>query len=257
MDDRPAAPSDDVRSSVLEVLVLTDQPLALLGLRTLLSADRDVAIVGEAASLDHAVEKVAFLRPHVVLMFSGALRAQLSDGIQALRAAGPEVAVLVVGGRGRGRTLELAEAFAAGARGCVPDDVSSRVLISAMLVAVAGGSVLLPLDEDGAVATSTELQDAPPPPELMALTERERAVARLLAQGLSNREIAREMVLAETTVKKYVSQTMRKLGCTDRLRTGLLVYRLGQGSAPPANARNALCHRLLRPGRPHAVARTG
>jgi DNA-binding NarL/FixJ family response regulator len=225
--------------SPVDVLVVDGHPLTRLGLRTVLSAEPGLTVRGEAGSLDEAVQRAGALNPQAILAFLRSLTGSVGQAVRALTAVAPNSAILVV--VGKGREDEAAEAVSSGARGYIPEDASARLLASALLIASGGGSVMLPTD-GGAMTPHLPRSPAVVPD----FSDRERAVVHLLALGLSNREIAAELVLAPTTIKKYVSQAMHKLGCADRLRAGLLAYQLG--FAAPTTPAGPAPLSIARPG---------
>ena len=200
----------------IRVLVVDDHPAVRRGLRTFLELAGDLEVVGEAADGASAVELVADLAPDVVLldmMLPGL------DGVAVLhelRRRELTCRVLVVTSfTDRARLLP---AVRAGARGYLSKDVDPQALVAAVR-SVAAGHLLF---EPEVAAT---LIGAPPVEP--ALTARERDVLALIAQGRSNREIARELVVAEKTVKTHVSSILAKLGLADRTQAALHAVRSG------------------------------
>lgn len=213
----------------LRVLVVDDQALFREALATLLSVRDEVEVVGEAGDGHEALRLVAATAPDVVLMD---LHMPVLDGIAAtrrLRVEHPEVQVLAL------TTFDDDEdvfaALRAGAVGYLLKDVASERLVEALLAAARGESVLEPSVAAKVVARVAQLDDpaAPPPPQplVVPLTERELEVARLLADGRSNREIAAELFLAEGTVKNHVTNVLAKLEARDRTQAALRARALG------------------------------
>ena len=210
------------------IFLIERHPVASAGLRTVLSAEPSLRVVGSSAEPLRAVEAVARTRPDVVLLGSGGT---LGDDLAAvLRLRGPEghrdARVLLL--RRVASTAEASRMLLAGASGCFPLDLAEDRIIAAVLLASAGGSVFLP------APPSARCQPANPPgqpaellPEDCGLTGREREVLAQLARGLTNAEIGRELALAEATVKKHLTQAMRKIGQSDRLRAALYAHRHG------------------------------
>ena len=211
----------------VRVLLADDHALARTGLRMVLDAEPDIEVVGEAATGRQAVHSAGRLAPDVVLMD---VRMPEMDGIAATRSivAGedaPRVLILT--------TFDLDEyvydALAAGASGFLLKDAGPEQLIHAIRVVAAGDALLAPsvtrrlIDElvvpgRRRVGTVRELDE---------LTPREREVLGLVAQGLSNAEIAELLVVEETTVKTHVSRLLAKLGLRDRVQAVVLAYELG------------------------------
>ncbi len=215
------------------VLIVDDQHLLREGLETLLSLDESLYVVGAAASAREALDAVARLTPHVVLMD---IRMPGVDGIAATRALRhqyPDVQVLML------TTFDDADlvrgALQAGASGYVLKDTPSEQLARDLHAVRAGGSILSPSVArqviSALVAGSAPLPGptAPPPsPEgRESLSEREREVLQLAARGLSNREIGARLYITEGTVKNHVSAVLSKLGVRDRTQAVLLAREQG------------------------------
>jgi DNA-binding NarL/FixJ family response regulator len=210
----------------VRVLIADDQALVRSGFRMIVEARSDLEVVGEAESGEEAVELCERLRPDVVLMD---VRMPGVDGIEATRrlvAAGNPARILVL------TTFDLDEyvyaAVRAGASGFLLKDVRPADLVDAIRL-VADGNALL-----GPTVTRRLLErfaDAEPhaaaAATLAELTEREREILRLLAQGLSNAELAARLFLGETTVKTHVASILRKLGVRDRVQAVIAAYDAG------------------------------
>ncbi|MCR6482039.1 response regulator transcription factor [Amycolatopsis sp. OK19-0408] len=209
----------------VRVLLVDDQALFREALATLLATNDDITVVGEAGNGDEALSRVAALKPDVVLMD---LRMPVLDGVgatRALRLAHPDVQVIAL------TTFDDDEdvfaALRAGAVGYLLKDVSSARLIEAVLAAARGESVLQPSVAAKVVARFAQLSEPAPQPLVAPLSERERDVLRLLADGRSNREIAAKLFLAEGTVKNHVTNVLGKLGARDRTQAALRARDLG------------------------------
>ena len=208
----------------LRVLVADDQALFREALTTLLEVQPGIEVVGEAVNGEEAVRRSRELRPDVVLMD---LRMPVLDGIAAtarLRAEQPDVHVLAL------TTFDddddVFAALRAGAVGYLLKDVTSTMLVEALVAAARGEVVLQPSVAAKVVARVVQLpQDAPPPRH--PLSGREVDVVRLLAEGRSNREIARALFLAEGTVKNLVTSVLSKLEVRDRTQAALRARDLG------------------------------
>ncbi|MGY1602500.1 response regulator [Geodermatophilus sp. SYSU D00815] len=206
----------------VRVLLADDQALFREALGTLLAARPEVEVVGEAGNGAEAVERAAALSPDVVLMD---LHMPVLDGVAAtrrLRAEQPGVRVLAL------TTFDDDEdvfaALRAGALGYLLKDVSADRLVEALLAARRGESALQPSVAAKVVAQFARLSAEPgprPQPLVVPLSDRELEVLRLLAGGRSNREIARELFLAEGTVKNHVTNVLAKLGARDRTQAAL------------------------------------
>jgi DNA-binding NarL/FixJ family response regulator len=212
----------------LRVLVADDQHLVRHGFRMILDAEDDIEVVGEAADGVRAVELARRLDPDVVLMD---VRMPTMDGIEATRRlAGPQVVrpvrVLML------TTFDLDDyvyaALRNGASGFLLKDTPAEELVRALRLVVAGEALLAPSVTRRLIAELAQTQAPPaPPPALATLTSREREVLTLVARGLSNAEIAEELVLGETTVKTHVGRVLTKLGLRDRVQAVVLAYESG------------------------------
>jgi DNA-binding NarL/FixJ family response regulator len=214
----------------IRVLLVDDQPLLRTGFRMILSAEPDLAIVGEAGDGASGVEAAHRLHPDVVLMD---IRMPGMDGIAATRAlAGPGVEdpikVLIL--TTFGLDEYVVEALRAGASGFLLKDAPPEDLVEAIKIVAAGEALLAPsitrrlLDR---VATRLPPATDATIPALAELTEREMEVLKLVARGLSNAEIAEKLVVSETTVKTHVSRVLAKLDIRDRVQAVILAYETG------------------------------
>jgi DNA-binding NarL/FixJ family response regulator len=208
----------------IRVLLVDDHALARTGLRMVLDAEPDIEVVGEAANGRQAIHSVGRLRPDVVLMD---VRMPELDGIAATREIAGEARVLIL------TTFDLDEyvydALAAGASGFLLKDVGPEQLSEGIRAVASGDALLAPtvtrrLIDELVAARRTA---ASSPPELDDLTPREREVLQLVAQGLSNVEIAELLVVEETTVKTHVSRLLAKLGLRDRVQAVIFAYEAG------------------------------
>ncbi|GAA2494702.1 response regulator transcription factor [Streptomyces longisporus] len=217
----------------IKVLVCEDQGLVRAGFVTILSAQPDMEVVGEAVDGREAIRSALELKPDVVVMD---IRMPLLDGIEATRIlAGPDSAsparILVV------TTFNVDEyvyeALRAGASGFLLKDAPPPELVNAVRVVAGGESLLAPAVTRtliGRFAERVRPSAAPASPErerLKVLTPREHEVLLLLSEGLSNAEIATELVISHETVKTYVSRILTKLDLRDRVQAVVLAYRAG------------------------------
>jgi DNA-binding NarL/FixJ family response regulator len=217
---------------VITVLLADDQALVRTGFALILNAEPDVEVVGEAADGDEAARLAAELRPDVVLMD---VRMPETDGIEATRritAALPATKVLML------TTFDLDDyvvaAFRAGASGFLLKTAPRDQLVAAVRTVVAGEALLAPLSTRRLLEQFTQPQEEAP--ALAELTTREREVLVLLARGLSNAEIAAELVVEPSTVKSHVASLLAKLDCRDRLQAVVFAYESGlirPGAATP------------------------
>ncbi|MDV9172737.1 response regulator transcription factor [Streptomyces sp. W16] len=212
----------------IRVLIADDQMMVREGFSVLLGAMPDIEVVGEAVNGRDAVDRVRELAPDVVLMD---IRMPEMNGIEATReivAADGAAKVLVL------TTFDLDEyvyqALRAGASGFLLKDASARQLADGVRVVAAGEALLAPSVTRRLITEFSKLSESPrlmPTAQQAAygdLTERETEVLVLIAQGLSNVEIAERLVVAESTIKTHVSRVLVKLGLRDRTQAAVFAY---------------------------------
>ncbi|MGI5489437.1 response regulator [Microtetraspora malaysiensis] len=213
----------------IRVLIADDQMMVRQGFTVLLNAEPGIEVVGQAVDGLDAVAKVAELAPDVVLMD---IRMPRLGGIEATRRIttppGATVKVLVL------TTFDLDEyvyeALRAGASGFLLKDASAADLAQAVRVVAAGDALLAPNITKRLIVEFSRLTGAARAPlkeRVGDLTERESEVLSLIAQGLSNAEIAEALVVAEQTVKSHVSRILVKLGLRDRTQAAVFAYETG------------------------------
>ena len=209
----------------IRVLVADDQSMVRAGFRMLLAGEDDIEVVAEASNGKEAVEKAARFDPTVVLMD---IRMPELDGLEATRrilAANPDARVLVL------TTFDLDEyvyeALRAGASGFVLKDDPPEQLIAAVRTVASGDALLSPAVTKRVIGAFTRMPRPTPPRELDDLSAREREVFRLVARGLSNAQIGKELFIGETTVKTHVTHILSKLGLHDRVQAVVLAYQTG------------------------------
>ncbi|KAF4406995.1 response regulator transcription factor [Streptomyces lycii] len=206
----------------MRVLLVDDHQVVRRGLRTFLEVQEDIEVVGEAADGDEGIARAEELRPDVVLMD---VKMPGTDGIEALRKLRElenPARVLVVTSFTEQRTV--VPALRAGASGYVYKDVDPDALAGAIR-SVHAGHVLLQPEVAGALLSQED--DRAGQGRGGTLTDREREVLGLIADGRSNREIARALVLSEKTVKTHVSNILMKLDVADRTQAALWAVRHG------------------------------
>jgi DNA-binding NarL/FixJ family response regulator len=217
----------------IRVLLVDDQPLLRMGFGMILNAQPDITVIGEAGDGAEAVRATQELSPDVILMD---VRMPGVDGVEATRRIvsstvgdGPRVIILT--------TFDLDDyAFAglrAGASGFLLKDVPPEELTAAIRAVASGDAVVSPritrklLDRYATQLPDPRDDTAPAAADLARLTEREREVLLQVAAGLSNAEIAAELVLSEATVKTHVTRILAKLGLRDRVQAVVYAYQTG------------------------------
>ncbi|MDY7089624.1 MAG: response regulator transcription factor [Actinomycetota bacterium] len=212
---------------MISVLLADDQHLVRAGFRSLLRRDREIQVVGEASTGDEAVRTARELRPDVILMD---IRMPGTDGIAATRAVLaelPDTRVIIL------TTFETDEyvfaALAAGASGFLTKEVGPDGLRHAVRVVAAGDALLSPSVTRRVVGQFAHrpVAAAPGGNRLAVLTDREREVVRLVAAGLSNEEIARELVISPLTAKTHITRAIAKLGVRDRVQLVIVAFEDG------------------------------
>jgi DNA-binding NarL/FixJ family response regulator len=219
---------DPTAGEPISVLIADDQALVRAGFRAILEGQVDISVVGEAVDGRDAVDLARRRRPDVVLMD---IQMPDVDGLEATRRilseAGDEsIAVLML------TTFDLNEyvydALRAGASGFLLKDVPPEQLIAAVRIVAAGDALIAPAITKRLIE---QFARAAPPstasPQIASLTPREREVLTLIARGLSNREIAAELVLSEATVKTHVKRVLAKLEVRDRVQAVVVAYEAG------------------------------
>jgi len=214
---------------MIRVLLVDDQDLVRLGLRTLLETEDGFEVAGEAADGLAAVAEAVRAVPDVVLMD---IRMPGIDGIEATRriVARPELAaVRVIVLTTFERDEYVFEALHAGAAGFLLKDTPPARLLESIRTVVDGGALLAPSVTRTLIAEFVAEQRRPvsPHPRIGDLTAREAEVVGLVAQGLSNQEIAERLVLSPATARTHVSRAMIKLGARDRAQLVVFAYQSG------------------------------
>jgi DNA-binding NarL/FixJ family response regulator len=213
----------------IRILIADDQSLVRTGFRMILDAEPDLDVVGEAVDGREAVDKAKAAKPDVILMD---IRMPELDGIEATRR------IVADGGEEAPKILMLTtfdlneyvyEALRAGASGFLLKDVPAEQLADGVRVVAAGEALLAPSVTRRLLAEFAQVRprDAAPPPAFDELTPRELEVFRLIARGMSNAEVAQELIVSETTVKTHVARVLMKLSLRDRIQAVVLAYESG------------------------------
>lgn len=198
----------------VRVALVDDHEVVRRGLRDLLDGEPGIEVVAEAGGVEEALVRVAATRPDVVVVD---VRLPDGDGVslcRALRERDPAPRCLVLTAFDDDQALF--EAILAGASGYLLKQVRGQDLVDAVREVAAGRSLLDPTTTARVLARVRRSAEAAGPDELAALTDRERAVLELMGEGLSNRQIAERLFLAEKTVKNYVTSVLAKLGMERR-----------------------------------------
>jgi DNA-binding NarL/FixJ family response regulator len=213
---------------VIRVLIADDQGMVRTGFTVFLSSQPDIEVIGEAANGREAVERAALLKPDVILMD---VRMPEMDGLEATRQIltsgdfSPKILILT--------TFDLDdyvyEALRAGASGFLLKDASALQLAEAVRVVAAGDALIAPAVTKRLITEFARLggRRTPTVRRLAELTERETEVLTLIAQGLSNQEIATRLIVSEQTVKTHVGRVLGKLDLRDRAQAIVYAYETG------------------------------
>jgi DNA-binding NarL/FixJ family response regulator len=210
---------------MISVVITDDQGMVRAGFRSLLGGEPDIKVVGEAADGETALLLVRQQRPDVVLMD---IRMPVLDGLAATRRLvelGVPSRVLVL------TTFDqdeyVFEALRAGASGFLLKDATAEELVTAVRTLAAGEALLDPAVTRRVIDAFARVPQPRPDSHLSRLTEREVQVLGLVARGLTNAEIARELVVSDATAKTHVSNVLLKLGLRDRIHAVIYAYESG------------------------------
>jgi DNA-binding NarL/FixJ family response regulator len=209
------------------VVVADDQPLVRAGFRVILESEPDIRVVAEAADGAEAVRVVRDVRPDVVLMDIRMPHVNGIDATRRIKELGISSRILIL------TTFDLDEyvyqALRAGATGFLLKDVTRDELVRAVRLVAAGDALLAPSVTQRLIAefTRRRLPDSAAVAAVGRLSDREREVLRLLAEGLSNTELAERLVLSTHTVKTHVASILAKLGVRDRVQAVIAAYESG------------------------------
>jgi DNA-binding NarL/FixJ family response regulator len=226
---RPQGRTGPGRDGPVKVLLADDQALVRAGFKMLLDVEDDVTVVGEAADGADAVEQVRRHRPEVVLMD---IRMPVLDGLEATRQIaatrgleGVRVLILTT----YDTDAYVFEALQAGASGFLLKDCGPAELLHAIRVIAAGEALLAPRITRRLIAqfTATHAAHHTSQERLAELTQREREVLALVGRGLSNHEIAEQLVISKATARTHVSRVIGKLGARDRAQLVVVAYQTG------------------------------
>ena len=221
---------DLAEASPIRLLIADDQRLVRTGFRVIIGTADGIDVVGEAGDGVEAIERAVALQPDVVLMD---IRMPRMDGLQATRTVLSRTAARVLILTTFDSDEYVYEALRAGASGFLLKDAPAEQLVAAVRAVAAGDALIDPAVTRRLITTFTRaLQPAPEPTtavpgRLTPLTARELDVLRLIAEGLSNGEIATRLVVEESTVKTHVGRVLTKLDLRDRVQAVVLAYETG------------------------------
>jgi DNA-binding NarL/FixJ family response regulator len=226
---------------MIRVVVVDDQSLVRAGISMVVNVEEDINVVAEAADGQEALTQARTQRPDVILMD---VRMPGTDGVEATRAVidegltaqnGQPIGVIIL------TTWHLDEyvhnALRAGAKGFLLKDTSPTEIVAAIRAVAAGDAWLGPAVTSRLIddfVTRPE-QNATTPVQMAQLTPREREVLILLAQGMSNADVARKLFISETTVKTYLAHVMTKLGVREKAHAVIAAYQTGLVRPPPSD----------------------
>lgn len=223
-----AAFADSQATAVIDVLLVDDHALMREGLRQLLTLEQDIRVVGEAVNGFEAIAKVRLLRPAVVLLD---IQMPMIDGLAVARQIAHESPLTAVIILTMSRTQQqMLQAMKNGARGYLLKSASSQEVAQAIRAVYQGGMLIEP-GMTGAIVHEyrrlSHIATGTTGEYLNALTERDIAILRYVAAGMSNKEIADKLSYAEKTVKNYLSLIFQKLGIRDRTQAAIFALRQG------------------------------
>ncbi len=215
-----------VASAPVRILVVDDHTLFRRGLTALLSSHASLAVVGDAADAGQAQRRAAELQPDMILLDNHLPGVNGVDALPALRQAAPSARILML--TVSEDEADLAAALRGGACGYLLKTIEGDALVTAIHRAMRGASVVAEEMTDklvaayrGAATTPADAAASAPASPIEQLSPRERDILRSIARGASNKEIARELGIAETTVKIHVQHVLRKLGLSSRVQAAV------------------------------------
>ena len=227
-DTGEPGPGGTASEAKIKVFLLDDHEIVRRGVRELLEAEPDVAVVGEAGTAASALARIPALRPDVAVLD---VRLPDGDGVTVcrdIRSTMPEVACLMLTSFGDDEALF--DAIMAGAAGYVLKQIRGTDLVGAVRTVASGQSLLDPQAASRVMRRMREQADRADP--LAALTGQERKILELIGEGLTNRQIGERMYLAEKTIKNYVSALFTKLGMERRTQAAAYAARVFEDPDP-------------------------
>jgi DNA-binding NarL/FixJ family response regulator len=225
---RQALPIGRATMKEISVVLVDNEPVRQAGFRSVLATAPDMSVIATYDDVPSALRNglSSGRAADVVLMASGGRLARMVSRVQELGSSFSTSGVVVV--RNLRSRYEADCLLAAGACGCIGPDVTECALLGAVMIAATGGSVFAPPVPGTTEAESLDGDlETEPDADAIGLTSREREVLGLLSIGMSNRSIAGHLTVSENTVKKHVSEALRKTGQPDRFNAGLYARRHG------------------------------
>jgi DNA-binding NarL/FixJ family response regulator len=206
----------------IRVYLLDDHEVVRRGLRDLLESDGDIEVVGESGTAQEATSRIPALRPHVAVLDGRLPDGSGVDVCRDIRSVDPTIKALILTSYDDDEALFAA--IMAGASGYVLKQIAGTDLIDAVRRVAAGQSLI---DPSLTARVLERLREGPKASsELASLTDQERRIVELIAEGLTNRQIGDQLLLAEKTVKNYVSSILAKLGLERRTQAAVFVTKL-------------------------------
>ena len=220
-------PQADDAAATIRIYLLDDHEVVRRGIRELLESEPGFEVVGESGSAAEAVRRIPALRPHVAILDGRLPDGSGIDVCREVRSQDPDIKALILTSYDDDDALFAA--IMAGAAGYVLKQVRGNDLVDMVRRVAAGQSTL---DPSVTAQVLERVRNGPPvSKELAALTEQEQRILELIGRGMTNRQIAAEMYLAEKTVKNYVSSLLAKLGLSSRTQAAIFAVRHAPGSS--------------------------
>lgn len=211
----------------VEILIADDHPFFRRGIRSLLSTLEGLTVVGEAATGEQAVQMAAGLEPDLILMDLNMPGMNGTEATRKITQRSPHIGVLILTMQDDDESVF--GAMRAGARGYVLKEIDQDGLLGAIRIVSEGGAIFSPGIAARVMHFFTAEHQPAPSPLFPDLTDREREVLSLIAQGLNNGQIAQRMFLSQKTVRNYISNIFSKLQVTDRARATVVAREAGLG----------------------------
>ena len=210
---------------MIRVLIVDDHEIVREGIKTILQAEPDFEVVGESGPAEQLAQLVCETRPDVVLLDARLPGLSGAEACRRLTVSNPDVAVLMISTYSDQQLVE--ECIKAGAKGYVVKDIERFTLKESIRAIHAGGGAVSPTIAAAVLDRLRVTDEAPTQPSSIPLSDTQLEIIRLIAAGLSNREIADRVYLSQNTVKSHVQEIFRKLGVGNRVEAALTATRKG------------------------------